>query len=185
MNGNGRADAADIRKGDWMAREEYYYEEQPRRRKKKGHRLYAFIVLLLGVSIILLAAVLLFHIQQIEISGNEYCPDQQIAGAVQSDKYSVNSIYVCVRYALGYGEEIPCIEKMSVRMKLPWVLKVEVKEKQIVGYLPEGDKGYAYFDKDGLIVKKDETHMKGIPQVEGIGAGGTELYSRIESGNHS
>lgn len=166
-----------------MAREEYLYEEQPGRRKRKGHKLYAFVVLLLGALIIFLAVVLLFHIQRIEITGNEYCTDGQIAELVQSDKYSVNSIYVCARYAFGYGKSLPCIERMSVRMRLPWVLFVEIKEKQIVGYLPEGDDGRAYFDRDGLIVKKGDTYKKDVPRVEGIDADGTELYTEIESGN--
>lgn len=165
-----------------MAREGYPYGGQPRRRKKKGHKLYAFFVLLLGLLIIVLTVFLLFHIQRIEISGNTYCPDEQIAEAIQSDKYSVNSIYVCARYVLGYGKNLPCIESMRVRMGPPWVVKVEVKEKQIVGYLPEGD-SYAYFDKEGLIVSKDKKHIKGIPRVEGIDAGDTGLYSQIESGN--
>lgn len=166
-----------------MEREKNQYEEQHSVKRKKSHKLYAFIVLLLGLIIIALTLLVFFHIQKIEITGNEYCTDRQIADTLQSDKYSVNSIYVCVKYALGYGEQLPCIEKMKVRMGWPWVLKVEVKEKQIVGYLFTSDQQYAYFDKEGLIVKKGQKYIEGIPCVEGTGVEDIELYKRIDNGN--
>lgn len=166
-----------------MAREKSQYEEPQPVKKKKSHKLYAFIVLLLGLIIIALALIVFFHIQRIEIEGNEYCTDRQIVETLQSDKYSVNSIYVCAKYALGYGEQLPCIEKMKVRIGWPWVLKVEVKERQIVGYIFTSGQQYAYFDKEGLIVKKDEKYIEGIPCVEGTGVEDIGLYKRIDNGN--
>ena len=38
-------------------------------RKKKSHRIYAFFVLTLGIMIIVLSMLLLFHIQKIEVKG--------------------------------------------------------------------------------------------------------------------
>ena len=71
-----------------------HLEEQPRRRRrKKSHRVYAFFVIMLGIVIIVLALLLLFHVQKIEIKGNEYCADKEILEAVQSDKFSTNSLY--------------------------------------------------------------------------------------------
>lgn len=174
-----------------MAKEYYidewdeWGEEHPRkrRRKKKGHKLYAFTVLLLGIFIIVLSLVVLFYVQRIEIKGNDYCKDREILEAVQNDKYSVNTLYICAKYALGYGKKIPCLDEMKVGMKLPWVLKVEVKEKPIVGYLYSGDNQYAYFDKDGLIVKKDAVYVEGVPCVEGIDVEGIELYKPIKTEN--
>ena len=76
-----------------MTKDEYM-EERPRRRKKKrkSHRLYAFIVILLGIVILLLGFLLLFHVQKIEIRGNDYCSDREIVQAVQNDKYAGNTI---------------------------------------------------------------------------------------------
>lgn len=167
-----------------MSREEYRYEEQQYgRRKKKGHKLYAFIVLLLGIVILTMSVLILFHIQKIEITGNDYCTDRQIAASVQSDKYSVNSIYIFAKYALGYGEVLPCLEGMKVSIGWPWVLKVKVKEKQPIGYLFTDDKKYAYFDKDGLIVRISESYTEGIPLVEGIDTKNIEVYKKIDSGS--
>ena len=164
-----------------MSREEYV-EERPRKRrkKKKSHRLYALIVILLGLVIILLGFLLLFHIQRIEIQGNDYCNDKELVSVVQDDKYSGNSLYVFVKYAMGKGESLPCLEKIDVKIKLPWVLKISVKEKQIIGYVQTGEE-YAYFDKEGLIVKKDSTYIDGIPCVEGIDTTDLKLYEPIQN----
>ena len=62
-----------------MGKEKRQKEEKPGKRKKKSHRLYALVVLLLGIAIIALGVLILFYVQKIEISGNEYCTDQEIA----------------------------------------------------------------------------------------------------------
>lgn len=167
-----------------MTKDEYM-EERPRRRKKKrkSHRLYAFIVILLGIVILLLGFLLLFHVQKIEIRGNDYCSDREIVQAVQNDKYSGNSLYVFGKYALGYGEIVPCMDEMQVRIGFPWMLKIEVKEKPIVGFIYSGESEYAYFDKEGLIVKKDTVYREGVPCVEGIEADDTSLYKSLRSTN--
>lgn len=173
--------------GNARARGEYgyedMYEDRPVRRKKKSHKVYAFFVLLFGFAIIVLTIFVVFYIQRVEVTGNEYCSDKQITDVVQSDKYSVNSLYVWGKYMLGRGEKLPCLEEMKVSFGLPWVLKIKVKEKQIVGYIRTGEEEYAYFDKEGMIVKKDTEVMEGIPGVEGIDAGGVKLYKKIESEN--
>ena len=58
-----------------MGKEKRQKEEKPGKRKKKSHRLYALVVLLLGIAIIALGVLILFYVQKIEISGNEYCTD--------------------------------------------------------------------------------------------------------------
>ena len=74
-----------------MGKEKRQKEEKPGKRKKKSHRLYALVVLLLGIAIIALGVLILFYVQKIEISGNADCTDQEIADTVQSDKYTVYS----------------------------------------------------------------------------------------------
>ena len=57
----------------------------------KKHHVYAVIVLLLAAAIIIIGGILLFYIQEIEVSGNEYCDSQEIVNCVQNDKLSDNS----------------------------------------------------------------------------------------------
>lgn len=153
---------------------------QNKRKKKKTHRLYAAIVLLLGIVILLLGFLLLFHVQKIEIRGNEYCSDQEIAKAVQSDRLSDNSLYVVLQYAIGRGETIPCMDTMKVQMKNPWTLQIRVEEKAIVGCVKDGDT-YTFFDREGLVVKQSAAPMQGIPVVEGIDLNNVKLYEKLES----
>lgn len=163
-----------------MGKEKRQKEEKPGKRKKKSHRLYALVVLLLGIAIIALGVLILFYVQKIEISGNEYCTDQEIVDTVQSDKYSINTLYILGKYALGYGEQLPCLESMEVGLKAPWVLKVTVKEKPIVGYVRNGE-DYAYFDKAGLVVSESSSLIEGLPCIEGIEVKDIKLYKQLRS----
>lgn len=161
-----------------------YPGEGPRkkRRKKRSHRLYAFVVLLFGFAIIVLAFLLLFHVQKIEVSGNDYLTEEEIIDAVQDDRLSKNSLYILGKYAVGRGTVLPCLDQMKVRMKSPWVLKVEVREKPIVGYIQNGEK-YEYFDKEGLVVFESSVLKEGLPYIEGIEVGEIRLYHRLKSGD--
>lgn len=150
--------------------------------KKKKHRLYAAIVLSLGIAIIALTIILLFHVQKIEIKGNGYCTEKEIQSLVQSDKLSTNALYAVGKYAIGRGETLPCLESIKVTLKRPWVLKVTIEEKTIVGYLYD-DKEYTYFDKDGLVVRKGTMVIEGVPCVEGIDVKNMKLYEKLECDN--
>lgn len=166
-----------------MAREERAEERPGRRRKKKGHRLYAFFVIMFGLVIICLSVLVLFYVQKIEVKGNEYVRDSEIAETVQNDRFSINTIYIWAKYKLGYGKQLPCVEEMKVSIRLPWVLKVEVKERPIVGCFAYGEKEYAYFGREGMIVKKGGTYEKAVPCVEGIDMEDPKLYKPIKSKN--
>ena len=80
--------------------------EEKTTKKKKTHRLYAFVVLLLAAAILALGILILFYVQEIEVSGNEYSTDQEIVDMVKNDKYSVNTLYILGKYALGKGEKL-------------------------------------------------------------------------------
>ena len=155
--------------------------EEPRpRRKKKSHKIYAFFVLFLGCVIMIVAVFLLFYVQKITVKGNEYTTEQEIIEAVRNDRYSVNTLYILGKYALGKGEVPPCLQRMKVRMEAPWSLRVTVEEKRIAGYIQNGDK-YAYFDKEGLIVFESAALIEGLPYIEGIDVGEIKLYQRLKS----
>ena len=139
-------------------------------------------MLLFGFAIIVLAFLLLFHVQKIEVSGNDYLTEGEIIDAVQDDRLSKNSLYILGKYAVGRGTVLPCLDQMKVRMKSPWVLKVEVREKPIVGYIQNGEK-YEYFDKEGLVVFESSALKEGLPYIEGIEVGEIRLYHRLKSGD--
>lgn len=176
------------REREWSGREnrkerpewEETREEPRKRRKKKSHKVYAFFVLLLGFIIIGVAVFLLFYLQEITVSGNEHMTEQEIMDVVCNDKYSVNTLYILGKYAVGKGEVPPCLERMKIRMEAPWRLKVIVEEKPIVGYIQNGDK-YDFFDKEGLVIFESSELIEGLPYIEGIDVGEVRLYQYLKS----
>lgn len=153
-----------------------------KRKKKKNHHLYAAIVLVLGTIIITLGIVLLFYIQEIQVTGNQYCRSQEIIDCVQNDKASTNAIYVKIKYALGRGKKPACLDTMEVHMKNPWTLKVTVKEKQVVGYV-KNKKTYLWLDKEGLVVSKENEAPAEVPRIEGFKLKQKKRYEQLRTSN--
>lgn len=165
-----------------MGNREYKERKEPRRRNKKSHRIYAFIVLSLAAAIIAAVIFLLFYVQKIEVKGTEYVTEKEIIDIIQNDDFSVNALYILGKYALGKGKVLPCLDEMKVGLKAPWIVKVEVKEKPIIGYVRNGEL-YDYFDKEGLVVLESPALIEGIPYIEGIGMGEAKLYQHLKSKN--
>ena len=150
-----------------------------RRRRKKNHRVYALVTLILAIAIIVIGFGLLFYVQKIEVSGNDYTENKVITESMQKDTLSFNSVYLLIKYRFLKHDTPKSLDSMKVSLKSPWTVKVTVKEKAIIGYLDENGE-YAYFDKDGRIVFKSTELRDGVPGIEGIDAGSTKLYQKIK-----
>ena len=144
--------------------------KKKRKDKKKKHHAYALIVLILAAAIIILGTVLLFYIQEVEVSGNEYCDSQEIVECVQNDKLSKNSLYVLAKYSLGQGKKPECLDTL--------------KEKTRVGCVKSGKK-YSYFDQTKLVVNETEVKDSKIPVVSGLKIKKNKLYSQIKTTNQT
>lgn len=146
--------------------------------KKKSHRLYALIVILLGLAIIAMTVLLLFYVQKIEVKGNEYTSNDTIIESIQEDQFSFNSLYVLAKYRLKKPEIPGSLSSMKIGLKNPWTLKVTVQEKPIIGYLYEAD-NYVFFDEEGTVVLKGREMIEGTPCIEGIDISKAELYKSL------
>lgn len=153
-----------------------------RKKKRKSHRLYALIVIILGIAIIAISIYLLFYVQRIEIKGNEYTEDKVILESIQKDKYSVNSLYLIIKYRFGEYEVPGSLTSIKVGLKNPWTIKVTVKERAIIGYITE-DENYIFFDKTGTVVLKGREMVEGVPGIEGAVIGETKLYKPLKMKN--
>lgn len=163
-------------------REEHHEGEKKPHKRKKSHRLYAAIVLTLGIIIICLSFLLLFYVQRIEIKGNQFCSDETIVEAIQNDRFSVNTVYVLSKYSSGKGEIPEGLHSMEVSMKNPWTLSVVVEEKQSVGYF-EHKKKKVYFDEEGLVLINGLAIIQGVPLVEGVEFKNVKEYSKLSCEN--
>lgn len=153
-----------------------------KRKKRRSNKIYIAVVSILGIAIIALAAAVLFRVQTIRAEGNDYCTDRQIKEMVQSDKYSVNSLYILGKYLLGKGEVLPCLDSVKISLTSPWDVKVTVKEKPMIGYLMVDEKCVC-FDREGMVVYTGSEPPEGIPRVNGIEVKDTTLYQTIKSEN--
>ena len=162
------------------------HQEEAKRphKKKKTHRLYAAIVLTLGIIIICLTVLILFYVQRIEIKGNLYCTDKTIVEAIQNDRFSINTLYIKAKYDMGKGEIPAGLESMKVSIKNPWTLRVTVEEKQSIGYI-EHKKQRVYFDKEGMVIIDGLAVVKGVPLVKGIDFKNIKLNQKLECENSS
>lgn len=153
-------------------------EKRRKKRKKNSHKLYAFVVLTLGIAIIVMSTLLLFHVQVIEISGNEYISSSDIAASIQKDKNTKNSLYLVGKDLLGKIEFPKAVASAKVRMKTPWRVKVTVIEKKMIGYTLVGDE-YIYFDEEGRVLEKSTILKEELPCIEGISVSEAVLYEKL------
>lgn len=157
-------------------------EQKRRKRRKKrkiGKYLYALVVMLLMIANFTMAFLLLFHVQKIEITGMQYSSQGKIMEWIQEDKNMVNSIYAYVKFKTGKVDLPVYLQDVSLHMKAPWNLQVQVKEKEIVAGIMEEGK-YLYFAKDGLIMEITTQMLEGVPLIEGITSKTNQEFVKLE-----
>ena len=71
---------------------------------------------------------------------------------------------------------------MEVKMKNPWTLRVQVEEKESIGYI-EHKKQRVYFDKEGRVLIDGMAIIKGIPLIKGVTFKNIKLYEKLECDN--
>ena len=140
----------------------------PERKKKKRQGVFlGVLTFLLGIGIVAFAFLLLFHVQKIDVKGNEYCNDNQVISWYREDKYAMNSAYAWWKYNHTDVEQLPAVESSKVTLKNPWTVLITVKEKEITGYIDYKDQ-YLYFDKDGTALLKTAEKLDGAAYIEGM-----------------
>lgn len=140
------------------------------------------IVLILTIANILLATLVLFHVQKVEISGNTYSKSSDILKWVKEDPYTANALYAIVKFKTGAYEKPVYLERVNVGIGAPWQLKVKVEEKKIIGCILKNGV-YVYFDQDGLVLAKTAQMMEGYPLIRGLETADTELYKKMNVEN--
>ena len=149
-----------------------------KKKKIKNHRLYALVVLVLGIAIIVMSFTLLFHVQKIKIVGNDYVDSNDIAETIKKDKKATNTIYLVCKGKMGGFEFIPSIEKVKISFTAPWSVKIKVQEKKPVGAVMY-DGEYYYFDQKGFVVHKDGMLLEDVPYIEELTDKKVKIYKEL------
>ena len=75
-----------------------------------------------------------------------------------------------VKNLVSPAKDVPFTDKITVSVQItsPSVLRIHVKESEMLGYVPLDDGTYAYFNDDGNVVEVSERLVDGLLPVSGI-----------------
>lgn len=157
--------------------------EKRRIKGKIVRQIYAVLIILLGLLILGMSIVILFHTKEIEVGGLEYASDTEVIEWVKQDEMSANTLYLLWKYRMQKPELLPFIDEVKVTLKSPWSVKINVTEKKIVGYIA-AEEGYYYFDKEGLVVFQNEVPLEEVPCIEGMEVEEKKLYHQLKTADN-
>lgn len=157
--------------------------EKRRIKGKIVRQIYAVLIILLGLLILGMSVVILFHTKEIEVGGLEYASDTEVIEWVKQDEMSANTLYLLWKYRMQKPELLPFIDEIKVTLKSPWSVKINVTEKKIVGYIA-AEEGYYYFDKEGLVVFQNEVPLEAVPCIEGMEVEEKKLYHQLKTADN-
>ncbi len=152
------------------------YSEYKRKRKKKKRWLAVLIIVLL-LAVLALGWLVLFQLEEIEITGNERYDEQQILAEVRPEAWWQNTIYMYLKYRYQDTEEIPFIDQVEVKIAGPGKIRMHVYEKGIVGCVQYLEK-YMYFDREGIVVYSS-AEEEGVTMVMGLSFSEITLYQKL------
>ena len=143
-----------------------------RRRKKRRSRFFLLKVILILLVIGGLSAAFIINFcqtKEVKVRGNDIADTEQIKEAVLSDPYDSNAVYATVRNAFTKHVTIPFVDSYTVSMKNLNTISINVKEKELYGYLmnEKGDR-YVYFLKDGTVAESSDRLIQGVFFVDGM-----------------
>ena len=154
-----------------------------KKRHKRGKKILMwFLIFVFILAVLAVIVVEVFQVKKVVVSGNELYTDEQIQKSVLNDKYSGNSLYVFFKYKLFRMKEVPFIDEMEISLQSPQILKINVYEKAIIGYL-ETDNQNIYFDKDGFVVEISKKTIPDVPRIDGLECKNAIVYEKLDIDN--
>ena len=148
--------------------------------KGKKHRKRRILPIVLGTAGgLILAAVIVvfgFRVRSFEVEGNVYYGENSIITWIQNDDLAVNSLYILAKYNFMNPEVPSAVDRMEISLRNPWTVHVQVKEKNMIGYV-DYDGAYLYFDHEGTALVRTKKVVEGVPYIEGLNfdASGVQL----------
>lgn len=149
------------------------------KRTKSGRRsLMIAGIAVVAVLLVLVLFLLLFQLRGIEVTGNTYVSQDEVAEWVQEDRYATNSLYLWAKYKFTDPTLYPALDGVEVNLKNPWTISVRVYEKKMVGFVYD-ETNYVYFDGEGMVLAIDMEFRDGVPFIEGLTVSGAVLYETM------
>lgn len=139
--------------------------ERRHKKKKINFKWIAAGIAVLLLIFSVLIAVGIFRVDKVEVTGNSYYTEDEIAELVMGEHK--NSLYLIFLYDYLGGKEIPFVDSVEVSLVSTRHVKIRVYEKTMIGYV-EYMGSNLYFDKDGTVVESSNEVLEGIPCIKGL-----------------
>lgn len=157
-------------------------KDNAEKKEKKGRAGIGKIVFGLLALVIAAGAMaaLLFQTKEIKVTGNEYYGPTSVRTWIQRDELSASSLYIWAKFNYMNPELPHGIERIRIRLKTPWTVLAQVKEKDLIGYVDYGE-SRLYFDREGTVCLNTKRNMEGVPHIEGLSydAGTAEVGKQL------
>lgn len=136
------------------------------------------LIILAVFVLTVLAAVFLFRVKTVVVSGNTRHTGQEMAEDLSYDFLNSNTLYLAWKYRGGkVPETMPYLSSLTIKLESPSKISLTVAEKELVGYLDKDQN--IYFDKDGTILEMSDEKYEDVPVVTGVSVGEPVLYQKL------
>ncbi len=125
-----------------------------------------------------------YKVTTVYVDGNIHYTNEEIMDMVMKGPYGDNSLYLAVKYKDMGVEGVPFVEKMDVNILAPNMIRINVYEKALAGYVEYLGR-YMYFDRDGIVVESSQEETAGIPLVTGLQFGYVVLNEKLPVENET
>lgn len=147
-------------------------------KEKKPMEFIEYVKRILSIVIICLILNLAFFIQDIEVRDNKLIETSEFISWLEEDVFSFNSFYLWVKHSFTEVEYPIQVEEVKVTFKKPWEVTISIVEKNLIGGVVTRD-GYAYYDKEGIVLLKSEEPIEGVMFFEGTRIVEAEMFEKL------
>lgn len=147
--------------------DKYDVRKKKRRRRRLRKRILRVLCALAVLTFVICLIYTVFQAKKINVKGNQYTASQDVVDWMRKDRFSDNSLYLYFKYNRDDIEQLPAVESVKVKLKSPWVVEVQVHEKELVGGISFGAK-FLYFDAEGIASLITSERLEGISYIEGV-----------------
>lgn len=145
------------------------------KRKRKG-LVAGVLVLIATVGLIVLLTC--FHIETMEVTGNEYYSKEEIKDFVIREGYIDNTILLMLKNKISPIDDIPFVAKIEIEYISAHKVAITVYEKAMAGCI-EYMNEYVYFDQDGYVLEISSKKIPDVPCISGMSFDSMELYEKL------
>ncbi len=137
-------------------------------------------------GVVLLAAIGAFsfynRIETVNVKGCHYYSDEEIRRELGNGCVEKNSVLLYLKYRYWGLDEIPFIEKLTIKRVNSHEITVHVYEKSLIACVKYMGQ-YLYFDKDGIILDSSTERQESIPAIGGLNFSGFTMYDKLKVEN--